>query len=81
MDYDVVNALQRSGKASLVEQLKKGVRKKEKLRGENHQVFKYRSIPGNVMMRRLKKSRVDVIIHQVLSGQDTRHWSSQNRPG
>jgi hypothetical protein len=38
--YDIVNALKKEGKETILGQLRMGVEKKEKQRGKKHQVFR-----------------------------------------
>ena len=68
MAYDIVNALRKQGKETVLEQLRQGVEKKEKQRGKKYQVFRL-SFDGRKCFReKMIEQKLDCIHHNPVSG-------------
>ena len=68
MAYDIVNALKKQGKETILEQLRKGVEKKEKQRGKKHQVFRLSFDGRKCFTEKMIEQKLDYIHHNPVSG-------------
>jgi hypothetical protein len=68
MAYDIVNSLERSNKIDLLEQLRWGVQRKEKLKGKLHQVFRLSFDARKCFSEKMVEQKLDYIHHNPVRG-------------
>ena len=68
MAYDIVNSLRRQGKESLLQNLKFGVQRKEKLKGKIHQVFKSSFDAKQCFTECMIEQKLEYIHHNPVKG-------------